>query len=316
MRTYIIRRLLLVIPTLLIVTIIVFFSIRLVPGNVVEMMAVEQEFISGKGFEAIMHDLGLDMPLHIQYGRWMAGIFRGDFGDSLWSFRPVTEIVFEKIPISFELGLLAMIVALLIACPIGIYSAIRQDTAGDYIGRIVAILCICVPSFWLGTMVMVFPAIWWNWSPSMRYIPFIEDPLGNLGMFIIPAAILGMVLSGVTMRMTRTMMLEVLRQDYIRTAWSKGLSERTIIMRHALRNALIPVVSMIGLMLPLVIAGAVVIEQIFCLPGIGLLMLEALNKRDYPIVSGINLLLAFAVLLSNLLVDISYAYLDPRVQYK
>lgn len=316
MRTYIIRRLLLVIPTLLIVTIIVFFSIRLVPGNVVEMMAVEQEFISGKGFEAIMHDLGLDMPLHIQYGRWMAGIFRGDFGDSLWSFRPVTEIVFEKIPISFELGLLAMIVALLIACPIGIYSAIRQDTAGDYIGRIVAILCICVPSFWLGTMVMVFPAIWWNWSPSMRYIPFIEDPLGNLGMFIIPAAILGMVLSGVTMRMTRTMMLEVLRQDYIRTAWAKGLKERVVIIRHASKNALIPVVTIIGLQLPILIGGSVILENIFNLPGVGRLMVDVINNRDYPVLSGINLITAATVLLINIGVDLTYSYLDPRVHYR
>jgi peptide/nickel transport system permease protein len=316
MRAYVIRRLLLIIPTLLLVTIIVFFSIRLVPGNVVELMAVEQEFISGKGFDAIMHDLGLDVPLHVQYGRWMAGIFRGDFGNSLWSFRPVTEIIFDKIPISFELGLLAMIVALLIAFPIGIYSAIRQDTAGDYIGRIIAILCICVPSFWLGTMVMVFPSIWWNWSPSMKYIPFIEDPLGNLGMFIIPAIILGMVLSGVTMRMTRTMMLEVLRQDYIRTAWSKGLRERMVIIRHALKNALIPVVTVIGLQLPILIGGSVILENIFNLPGIGRLMVEVINNRDYTVLSGINLITATIVLLINIGVDLTYAYLDPRVHYK
>jgi len=316
MRAYIIRRLLLIIPTLLIVTIVVFFSIRLVPGNVVELMAVEQEFISGKGFEAIMHDLGLDVPLHVQYGRWMAGIFRGDFGNSLWSFRPVTEIIFDKIPISFELGVLAIIVALLIAFPIGIYSAVRQDTAGDYIGRIIAILCICVPSFWLGTMVMVFPAIWWNWSPSMKYIPFIEDPLENLVMFIIPAIILGMVLSGVTMRMTRTMMLEVLRQDYIRTAWSKGLKERIVIIRHALKNALIPVVTVIGLQLPILIGGSVILENIFCLPGIGRLMVEVINSRDYTVLSGINLITATMVLLINIGVDLTYAYLDPRVHYK
>jgi peptide/nickel transport system permease protein len=168
----------------------------------------------------------------------------------------------------------------------------------------------------LGTMVMVFPSIWWNWSPSMKYIPFIEDPLGNLGMFIIPAIILGMVLSGVTMRMTRTMMLEVLRQDYIRTAWSKGLRERMVIIRHALKNALIPVVTVIGLQLPILIGGSVILENIFNLPGIGRLMVEVINNRDYTVLSGINLITATIVLLINIGVDLTYAYLDPRVHYK
>jgi peptide/nickel transport system permease protein len=217
--------------------------------------------------------------------------------------------------VSAELGLLALILGQLIALPIGVYSAIRQDSTGDYFGRSLAILCIAVPSFWIGTMVMVFPALWWNWAPPMRYIPFSDDPMGNIGQFIIPAIILGMVLSGTTMRMTRTMMLEVLRQDYIRTAWAKGLSERTVVMRHALKNAMIPVVTIVGMQLPLLIGGSVVLEQIFNLPGVGRYMLSVINKRDYPVISGINLIMASFVLVINLAVDVAYAFLDPRIHY-
>jgi peptide/nickel transport system permease protein len=200
--------------------------------------------------------------------------------------------------------------------PIGIYTAIRQDTAGDYIGRSIAILAICLPSFWLATLIIVFPSIWWGWSPPVEYIPIREDVRGNIAQFLVPGLLMGMLLSGTTMRMTRTMMLEVLRQDYIRTAWSKGLAERVVVLRHALKNALIPVVSMVGLLLPVMIAGAVVIETIFSLPGVGLLLIEALNKRDYPVISGVNIMIATFVLVINLLVDLTYGWLDPRVQYR
>jgi len=316
MRAYIIRRLLLVIPTLLLVTLIVFFSIRLIPGDAVDLIVEEQTYITEMTVQAIRHELGLDVPIHIQYGRWIAGVVRGDFGNSLWSGRPVINELLPRFPVSFELGLLALIVAQLIALPVGIYSAIRQDTVGDYVGRSFAIACIALPSFWLGTMVMVFPAIWWGWSPPMEYIPFFEDPLGNLGMFIVPATIMGMVMSGTTMRMTRTMMLEVLRQDYIRTAWSKGLKERVVVIRHALRNALIPVVTIIGMQLPILIGGAIITEQIFNIPGIGRLLVDIIHRRDYTVLSGINTIMATIVLLINLGVDLTYAYLDPRVHYK
>ena len=217
---------------------------------------------------------------------------------------------------TFELGLLAIIIGLSISLPIGIYSAIRQNTVGDYAGRGVAVTFISVPTFWTATMVMIYPALWWGWSPSVRLIRFAQDPLGNLGMFLVPAAILGMVLSGTTMRMTRTMALEVLRQDYVRTAWSKGLEEKVVVMRHVLKNALIPVVTIVGFQLPILIGGSVILEQIFVLPGIGTLLLDAIQKRDYPIVSGINLIIATAVVLINLLIDLSYAFLDPRVRYR
>lgn len=316
MRAYIIRRLLLVLPTLWLVTVIVFFSVRFIPGDVAEMIVAEQQSITGVNLEAIRHELGLDVPVHIQYGRWTWGLLHGDLGNSLWSCSPVTEQIIPRLPVSFELGLMALIVAQLIALPVGIYSAVRQDTGGDYLGRSLAIACIALPSFWLGTLIMVYPSIWWNWSPSMVYIPFVKDPLENLGMFIIPAVILGMVLSGTTMRMTRTMMLEVLRQDYIRTAWSKGLKERVVVMRHALKNALIPVVTIVGLQLPFLIGGSIILEDIFNLPGMGRLLIFSLNKRDYPVLSGINLITASFVLLINLGVDLVYAYLDPRVHYK
>jgi peptide/nickel transport system permease protein len=326
MIAYTIRRLLLIIPTLFIVTIIVFSIVRLIPGDVVEIMATEYEFSAGLDVNAIRHALGLDMPIHIQYGRWLgflptpgagfSGVLEGNLGDSLWTSRPVVGEVFSRLPVSFELGIIALIVGQLIALPIGIFSAVRQDTGADYAGRSFAIFCIAVPGFWLGTMAVIFPAKYLGWSPPIDYIPFLEDPVGNIQQFIIPGIILGMQLSGMTMRMTRTMMLEVLRQDYIRTAWAKGLRERTVVFRHAMKNAMIPVVTIIGMQLPILIGGSAVLESIFALPGIGNLLIKVINNRDYPIISGINLIMATAVLLINLAVDLMYAYLDPRVHYK
>ena len=204
----------------------------------------------------------------------------------------------------------------MIALPVGIYSAIRQDTAADYLGRSFAIIGLATPNFWLALLVMIYPAIWWRWSPPMEWVPFSEDPLGNLGMLLIPSVILGTAASCETMRLTRTMMLEVLRQDYIRTAWSKGLKERVVIIRHTIKNALIPVVSLIGMQFPIVVGGAVIMENVFMLPGLGRLMVDALTDRDYPVVSGINLFFGVVVMGSNLLIDLIYPYLDPRVRYE
>jgi len=317
------------IPTLFLVTVMVFALIRFIPGNVIDLMMSEFAMVSvlaGAGEqvteEFLKHSLGLDVPIHIQYGRWLGvippfdGVFQGNLGTSLWANEPVMWEIRSRLPVSFELGVVAIITALLLALPIGTYSAIRQDTLGDYGGRTVAILAISLPNFWVGTLVIVYASIYLHWAPSMEYLPLVRDPLGNLVQFVIPGIIMGMVLSGTTMRMTRTMMLEVLRQDYIRTAWSKGLRERTVILRHAMKNALIPVVSMIGLLIPIVIAGSVVIETIFALPGIGLLLITALRQRDYPYISAINLILACGVLVINLVVDLSYAWLDPRIQYR
>ena len=321
MHRYVIRRVLLMILTLALISIIVFMLIRLIPGNVIDamMMRARSEGVDVAAFdrETLERSLGLDAPAHVQYFRWIGDILlHGNLGESLWEHVAVTTLIRSRIAVTFELGLMAVLISIVISLPIGIYSAIRQDTAGDYIGRSTAIIFIAVPSFWIGTLVMVYPSIWWTWSPSVELIQFTEDPLGNLGMFFIPSFILAMAMAGGTMRMTRTMMLEVMRQDYIRTAWSKGLKEGVVVMRHALKNALIPVVTILGAELPILVGGAVILEQIFALPGMGKLMVNALDARDYPVVSAINLIVATAIVVANLLVDISYAYLDPRVRYR
>ncbi len=316
MRAYLIRRLLLVLPTLFILSILVFLSVRFIPGDVIDAMQGRLAGLGQVDRAALEQMLGLDQPVYVQYGRWLGDILlHGTLGNSLMGDWAVEEKILGRLPVTIELGVMAIVIGLLIALPVGIYSAIRQDTAVDYLGRSVAILGLATPNFWLGIMVMIYPAIWWGWSPPMRLIPFTEDPLGNLGMFLIPSLILGTASAAATMRMTRTMMLEALRQDYIRTAWSKGLNERVVIMRHAVKNALIPVVSLIGLQLPLLVGGAVIMENIFNLPGLGRLLLDALNDRDYPVVSGVNLVFATAVVGINLMIDLIYPFLDPRVRY-
>ena len=317
MRAYIIRRLLLIIPTLFILSILVFLSLRFIPGDVIDAMVMKMEWYGEVDREALERRLGLDVPVYVQYGRWIGDIFRhGSLGETLMGRGAVEEKIIDRLPVTIELGVLAIVIGLLIALPVGIYSAIRQDTAADYLGRSAAIIGLATPNFWLGIMVMIFPAIWWGWSPPMEWVPFTEDPLGNLAVLIIPSLILGTASSAATMRMTRTMMLEVLRQDYIRTAWSKGLRERVVIIRHTIKNALIPVITLIGLQLPILVGGAVIMENIFNLPGLGRLLVNALQNRDYPMVSGINLFFATGVVLINLLIDLIYPYLDPRVRYE
>ena len=318
MRTYIIRRVLLLIPTLLILSLIVFLTVRLLPGDVIDAMLTDLQYSAGDmDRERLERMLGLDVPVPIQYGRWIGGLLlQGTLGESLLrGHLTVEEKIIARLSVTLQLGLVAIVIGLVIALPVGIYSAVRQDTATDYLGRSLAIIGLATPNFWLALMVMIFPSIWWGWSPPMFVIPFTEDPLGSLGVFVIPGLILGTYYSAATMRMTRTMMLEVLRQDYIRTAWSKGLKERLIVIRHAIKNALIPVVSLIGLQLPVLVGGSVIIENIFNLPGLGQLMVNSLSSRDYPVVSGINLFFGAFIVFNNLFIDLLYAYLDPRIRY-
>ena len=332
MRAYIIRRLLLIIPTVFLLSVIVFLSVRFIPGDVVDVIVggIETSYATVDR-EAIERRLGLEVPVHVQYGRWIGvlptpdwvtgeshfnGILQGTLGESLLGDFAVEERIFDRLPVTVELGVLAIVIGLVIALPVGIYSAIRQDTAADYLGRSFAILGLATPNFWLGMLVMIYPAIWWGWSPPMTWVPFTEDPLGNLAVFIIPGLILGTAMSAATMRMTRTVMLEVLRQDYVRTAWSKGLKERVVVIRHTIKNALIPVVTLVGLQLPLLVGGSVIMENIFNLPGLGRLILDSLKNRDYPVVSGINLFFGTAVMGANLTIDLLYPYLDPRVRYR
>jgi peptide/nickel transport system permease protein len=319
MSAYIIRRLLLIIPTLFILSVLVFLSVRFIPGDAIDAMLGKNELQAAEVDRAALeHMLGLDVPAHVQYARWIRGILlEGTLGPSLIGNRePVEARIIGRLPVTIELGVLAILIGLVIALPVGIYSAVRQDTAADYAGRSVAILGLATPNFWLATMVVLYPALWWGWAPPMQWVPLSEDPLGNLGVVILPSLILGTALAAATMRMTRTMMLEVLRQDYVRTAWAKGLRERVVVMRHTVKNALIPVVSLVGLQLPILVGGSVIMENIFSLPGLGRLMLTALEDRDYPVVSGVNLFFATAVVLFNLLIDLLYSWLDPRVRYE
>ena len=326
MQAYIIRRVLLIIPTIFVMSLIVFFAIRLIPGDVVSQMASGIGNMPEMTQEVIRKRLGLDAPIPVQYGRWLgvirdqhgsfSGLFQGSLGLSLWTQLPVTGIVLKRLPLTFELALFTLTIAVLIGIPIGIYSAIRQNTMGDYTARSFSMFAIAMPDFWLGTLVIVFPSLWWGWSPPIEYTSFTKDPLQNLGQFIVPSLVLGMLMSGLVMRMTRTMMLEIIRQDYIRTGWSKGLKEKVVILRHALPNALIPVITVIGYMLPWVIGGTIIIERIFGLPGLGHLLIQAINDRDYPVISGITIFAAIIIMLANLVIDLTYALLDPRIRYK
>jgi peptide/nickel transport system permease protein len=310
---------------LLLVSLLIFFLVNLIPGDIIDAMQAETPDVA-LDRAMLERKFGLDKPLIVQYGRWLgiapqadgslSGLLQGDFGISWWRKTPVLKLVALSWPVTLQLGLMGLIISQLIAFPVGIYSALRQDKWGDYIGRSFAILCISIPGFWLGTIVIVFPSIWWGYMPPIMLIRITEDPIGNLKMFIIPAIIVGMAMAGMLMRLTRTMMLEVLRQDYIRTAWAKGLSERVVTLRHALKNALIPVITIIGLQAPILMGGTVIIEQIFSLPGMGRLILSATLHRDETIIGGIMFIFAAVLMLINLVVDLTYAYLDPRVHFK
>lgn len=320
MSTYIIRRLLLVIPTLMIVTLLTTSALRVIPGDAVDVL-IGQMDLSGKEDRNLLRaqleeQLGIDVPIYVQYFRWWRDlILRGDLGDAVILGFDVREEIVNRLPVTMELGVLALIIAMLISFPVAIYSAIRQDSVMDYVFRSVAILFISLPSFWVGIMVIVFPSIWWDWSPELIPPGFMEDPWGNIKTYILPAAILGMAINGVNMRLMRTMMLEVVREDYIRTAYSKGLTERVVVFRHAVKNALIPVITVVGLNVPVVIGGSVIIEQLFGLPGMGRLAVEAAFQRDFPVIIGVTLVFTLFVQLIILATDLSYAWLDPRIRY-
>jgi peptide/nickel transport system permease protein len=314
MRNYIARRLLLMIPTLLGVSILVFSMVRFLPGNVLDEMLGEYR-VSVKTEQDLRAKMGLDKPAYEQYFTFLGDVANGSMGTSLRSDRSVAFDLRQRLPATFELGLLAICFSLAIAVPIGVLSALRQDTWVDYIGRCFSILALSLPSFWIGILVLTFPAIWWHWSPPVGYRNLWQDPVKNLQIMLIPAAILGLVANGTVMRLCRTQMLEVMRQDYVRTARAKGLRGRAVVMRHAMKNALNPVVTIVGLQVPILIGGSVVMESIFSIPGVGTYLLQAIQGRDYPVVQGVNFIVAFAVVLSNLIVDISYSLLDPRVTY-
>ena len=314
MKRYLLRRLALAIPTLFLVSVLVFALMRLMPGDVATRMVEGHAY--APTLAALRHDLGLDRPVHAQYLEWIGGIVtRGDFGRSYWTRQPILDEFVRRFPVTLELAFLTIVVSVVLGVLVGIVSAVRQDSVSDYVGRILAILALSIPYFGLAVLVVVLPSIWFKWTPVWSYVPFTTDPLENLKIMLVPAVVFGVTRAGPVMRIMRSALLEVLRQDYIRTAWSKGLAERPIILRHALKNAMIPVISLIGLQMPLYIGGSVIIESIFRLPGVGLFFFEALTRLDYPVVQSVNLIIAALVVGLNLLIDISYAFLDPRIRY-
>jgi peptide/nickel transport system permease protein len=313
LRRYVAKRLLVALPSLLIASLIVFTLPRLIPGDAVQLMVAETGY--AKDLDELRAMLGLNRPLHVQYVDWLGHVVRGDLGESLWTRRPVLEEIGQRLPVTGELALFAAIVALLIAVPVGVLSAARQDTLGDYAARSAAILGLSMPNFWLATLIIVLPAIWWGWRPVAAYTDFARDPVGHVTQFFLPAIILGIAVSAALMRLMRGMLLEVLRQDYVRTAWAKGLAERKVVLKHALRNAIIPVVTLLGTQLPQIIGGTVIIETVFGLPGMSRFLFDAINHRDYPVIQGVNLVVVSTIVLMNLTIDALYAVLDPRIRY-
>ncbi len=313
MRTYVLGRLLIAIPSLLIASFIVFTLPRMIPGDVVQLMLEEKAY--GKDLDELRAKLGLDQPIHVQYAAWLGAVGRGHLGESLWTRQPVLAELSRRLPVTLTLGAMAIAVAILIGVPIGVLAAARPDGALDFFTRSAAILGLSIPQFVKAIVIILLPAIWWGWTPMIRYVEFSKDPATHVLQFVLPAVILGIASAAAIMRLTRGMLLEVLRQDYVRTAWAKGLRERVVVLKHALKNAIIPVVTVLGLQVAQIASGAVIIETIFSLPGMGQLLVESITQRDYPVIQGINLVVVTIIVGTNLAVDMLYAVLDPRIRY-
>jgi len=326
MQRYILRRLMLMVPTLIGVTLLVFIAVRVfLPGDVIQTVAGTNAVITDEVRQQIKKDLGLDRPYYEQYWDWMSGVFRADLGESLYTHTSVASEMRTRWPVTIELGLLALMVSLCISLPVGVLAAVRQDSLLDYIARSTAIGFLAIPGFWLGTLVVVLSAKWWGVATPSQYVDLWVDPWQNLKIMLFPfgkfvpvgpAVILGIGLSGTVMRLTRAQMLEVLRQDYIRTAWAKGLRERAVVARHAMRNALIPVFTIIGLLVGTLFGGNVILESMFTLPGVAQFVVISFKQNDLPVVQGIVLLVGIVLATANIVVDISYAWLDPRIRYR
>jgi peptide/nickel transport system permease protein len=313
MAIYILRRVIAMVPTFILITIFVFAVIRFIPGDIADIMVENFQYADDR--EELRRRLGLDQPVYIQYVEWVGGMLQGDFGTSLWTQQTITEELRRRLPVTIQLGLMSIGLTVIVAIPIGVLSAMRQDTGIDYGARSVSILNLSMPDFWVATLVIVFPSIWWGVNMAPRYVPIWVDPIASILALVTPAIILGLSRSASVMRMTRAMMLEVMRQDYIRTAQAKGLHSARIIQRHAIKNALIPVITVIGLQIPLILGGTVIIETIFNLPGTGRFMLDSIRQRDYPLLQATVVVFALFVMFTNLVVDLFYGYLDPRIRY-
>ncbi len=304
------------IPTLVGLSIVVFTMIRVVPGDVVALIAGDYGAVDPETKQAILADLNLDGNIVSQYVRWSQQIVTGDLGTSIISGRTVTSELSTRLPVTFELGLLAIIVSTIVAVPIGVISAIRQNSSADYVGRSLAIGFLAAPNFWIAILLITAASHYFTWGvPSTTYTRLLDDPITNVKFMALPAILLGMGLSGSVMRYTRSAVLEVMRQDYVRTAHAKGLGERVVVVRHVLRNALIPVITVIGLQLPVVIGGTVIIESVYSIPGMGRYYIDSINQLDFPVIQAINLVVATFTVVSILVVDMFYSVLNPRIRY-
>ena len=307
MRTYLVKRLLLIVPTLFGVAAVVFLIMRVIPGDVTLLILGGDQTgrIDPQQIAAMRHQLGLDQPLAVQFGAWLWGVLRLDFGTSLWTGQPVIEEVLIRLPLSLEVAILATIVSVLLAIPLGMLAAVRQDTWVDYVIRVVSIGGQAIPSFWVGILVILFLVIYFGWGPPLEFTPPWVDPWANFQQLIWPVLTIGYRYAAVTTRMTRSTVLEVLREDYIRTAWAKGLRERSVVIRHALKNAMLPVITLVGTEFAFLIGGLVVTETVFTLNGVGRFVVDAVAHRDYPVVQALVFLIALCFVIVNLLIDLT-----------
>lgn len=316
MGKYIVKRVLLLIPTIFIVCAIVFILMRMVPGDAVDII-VNRMTQSGMTVDAdaVRARLGLDVPAGQQFLRWMGDVLRFDLGDSFFQFESVSSIIGRQLPVSLELGIFTLILSNLISIPIGLYCAARQDSFSDYLLRIISVVLMAIPMFWLATLVLFYPSKWWGYAPPVQYVSFFKDPLTNLQMFLVPSILGALAQAGMQLRMVRTQVLDTLRQDYIRTAYAKGVKQKRVLFHHAFRNAMIPVITMIGGSVAALVGGNVILESIFNIPGIGNTLVTALGQRDFPVVQGCVLVMSIFVMVVNLIIDIAYKWIDPRVSF-
>jgi peptide/nickel transport system permease protein len=310
---YILKRVLFMIPTLIGISIIIFLLVRLLPGDIIDVLLGGDQGATEAVKQQAREQLGLTGSYPEQYWRWISGFLQGDFGFSYRNTQPVSEILLNALPITLELVLLGLLIAVVIGLPLGVLSAVKRDSKHDYAARVGGLIGVSIPNFWLATLLLLFTSRVFHWVPPLTYVPIYEDPITNLSQFILPAISISVFTLAIVMRMVRATMLEVLGQDYVRTARAKGVKRKVVISRHALRNALIPVVTVVGFEVGILMGGSAIVEIIFGLPGLGNTLINAIFNRDYPVVQAATMLLAFIFIFANLAVDLLYGVLDPRI---
>jgi peptide/nickel transport system permease protein len=319
LKAYAVKRVLLFLPTIVLTTIVVFGLFWIVPGDVATLILVGadgEDTASIEDIEKLRQELGLDRPIHVQYGEWLWNVLRGDLGTSLWYRVPVTEELRGRFLVTFELSVMAIIMAFIVGVPLGVISAVKQDTAMDYASRVFALIGVAMPNFWLGVLIIYGLAYWAGWLPPLGYASLWDDPLLNLQQLVFPAMVLSFSNLGLTARVTRSSMLEVLREDYVRTARAKGLQELVVLGRHTLKNALLPVITISGYQFAGLLGGVIIIESIFVVPGVGSWTIQSIHHRDFVVLQGVIVLVAVVILTLNLIIDLFYGILDPRIRYQ